>query len=163
MAGDYGKVLTGMCTLLRGIGAVWDSWGHDGGRLAFGHRTGRRAGRSEGGGMTEAEAHEFYKDPGHLAVAGAGERPPQPMKSGLIPVRFTPDTIAAVKRVAKQDGVTVSTWIRRLVDKELQRRLPSMTGPMTETPALLGNRGRERGSAARGSAGRAAPFVGHPG
>ena len=49
----------------------------------------------------------------HLAVAGPGEQPPQPLKSGLIPVRFTPDMIAAVKRVASQDGVTVSTWIRR--------------------------------------------------
>ena len=82
--------------------------------------------------MKEAEAHEFYKDPDHLAVTGQGEPPAQPMKSGLIPVRFTPDTIAAVKRVAKQDGVTVSTWIRRLVGKELQRRLPSTTSPRIE-------------------------------
>ena len=79
--------------------------------------------------MKEAEAHEFYKDPDHLAVTGPGEPPAQPMKSGLIPVRFTPDTVAAVKRIAEQDGVTVSTWIRRLVAKELQRRLPSITSP----------------------------------
>jgi hypothetical protein len=86
--------------------------------------------------MKEAEAHEFYKDPSHLAVTGRGEPPAQPMKSGLIPVRFTPDTIAAVKRVAKQDGVTVSTWIRRLVGKELQRRLPSTTSPRIEPEAI---------------------------
>jgi hypothetical protein len=86
--------------------------------------------------MTEVAAHEFYKDPEHLAVAGPGERPPQPLKSGLIPVRFTPDTITAVKRVAKQDGVTVSTWIRRLVGRELQRRLPSITEPTTEAPIV---------------------------
>lgn len=86
--------------------------------------------------MTEAAAHEFYKDPEHLAVAGPGQRPPQPLKSGMIPVRFTPDTIAAVKRVAKQDGLTVSTWIRRLVGRELQRRLPSITSPRTETPTV---------------------------
>jgi hypothetical protein len=86
--------------------------------------------------MKESEAHEFYKDPEHLAIAGPGERPRQPMKSGLIPVRFTPDTIAAVKRVATQDGVTVSTWIRRLVGRELQRRQPSETSPGTEAPAI---------------------------
>ena len=86
--------------------------------------------------MKEAEAHEFYKDPDHLAVAGPGQPPAQPMKSGLIPVRFTPDTVAAVKRVAKQDGVTVSTWIRRLVGRELQRRLPSTTSPRTEVPTV---------------------------
>jgi len=86
--------------------------------------------------MNEAAAHEFYKNPEHLAVAGPGEKPQQPMKSGLIPVRFTPDMIAAVKRFAKQDGVTVSTWIRRLVGRELQRRQPSETSSRVEAPAV---------------------------
>ncbi|MGH3403501.1 MAG: hypothetical protein ACRDRJ_13540 [Streptosporangiaceae bacterium] len=87
--------------------------------------------------MKEAEAHEFYKNPDHLAVtAGAGAPPPQRLKSGLIPVRFTPDMIAAVKRLAHDDGVTVSTWIRRLVGRELQRRIPSETGPRVEVPAI---------------------------
>lgn len=86
--------------------------------------------------MKEAEAHEFYKDPEHLAVAGPGEPPARRLKSGMIPVRFTPDMIAAVKRVASQDGMTVSTWIRRLVGRELHRRLPSQTGPRIETPAI---------------------------
>lgn len=87
--------------------------------------------------MKEAEAHEFYKDPEHLAVAtGPGAPPPQRLKSGLIPVRFTPDMIAAVKRLAQSDGVTVSTWIRRLVGRELERRMPSETGPRVEAPAI---------------------------
>ena len=54
------------------------------------------------------------------AEAQPGEQQPQqPTKSGMIPVRFTPDIIATVRHLATQDGVTVSTWIRRLVDREL--------------------------------------------
>ena len=62
--------------------------------------------------MNEAEAYEFYADPDHLTASGPGQRRRRPMKSGMIPVRFSPDMIAAVKRFASQDGVTVSTWIR---------------------------------------------------
>lgn len=86
--------------------------------------------------MTEAQAHDFYKDPDHLAVSGPGQRRERPMKTGMIPVRFAPDMIAAVKRFASQDGVTVSTWIRRLVSKELQRRQPSVTDAASSAPDI---------------------------
>lgn len=86
--------------------------------------------------MSEAQAHEFYKDPEHLAVAGPGQRRERPMKSGMIPVRFSPDVIAAVKSFASHDGVTVSTWIRRLVGREVQRRQPSATAAASEMPAV---------------------------
>jgi hypothetical protein len=86
--------------------------------------------------MSEAQAHEFYKDPEHLAVAGPGERREQPMKSGMIPVRFSPDVISAIKRFAVLDGVTVSTWIRRLVGRELQRRQPSATAAAGQAPDI---------------------------
>ena len=45
--------------------------------------------------MSEAQAHEFYMDPEHLAIAGPGQRRERPMKSGMIPVRFSPDVIAS--------------------------------------------------------------------
>lgn len=86
--------------------------------------------------MSEAQAHEFYKDPEHLAASGPGQRRRRPMKSGMIPVRFSPDMIIAVKRFASQDGVTVSTWIRRLVGRELQRRQPSATAVASEAPSV---------------------------
>lgn len=77
--------------------------------------------------MCESQAHEFYQDPEHLATAGPGERRQKPTKSAMVPVRFSQEMIAAVKRLASQDGVTVSTWIRRLVGREIQRRLPPST------------------------------------
>jgi hypothetical protein len=77
--------------------------------------------------MSESQAHEFYKDPEHLATAGPGERRQRPMKSAMVPVRFSPEMISAVKRLASQDGVTVSTWIRQLVGREIQRRQPPST------------------------------------
>jgi len=86
--------------------------------------------------MSEAQAHEFYKDPEHLAAAGPGQRRERPMKSGMIPVRFSPEMVAAVKRFASRDGVTVSTWIRRLVGRELQRLQPSATAATGEAPSI---------------------------
>jgi hypothetical protein len=85
--------------------------------------------------MSEAQAHEFYQDPEHLAAVGPGQRRERPMKTGMIPVRFSPETIAAVKRFASQDGVTVSTWVRRLVGRELQRLQPSATAA-SEAPSI---------------------------
>jgi hypothetical protein len=86
--------------------------------------------------MTDADAHEFYKDPEHLAASGPGQRRTRPMKTAMIPVRFTPDMIAAVKHFASQDAVTVSTWIRNVIAREMQRRQPPATAP-TLTPAVI--------------------------
>ena len=40
--------------------------------------------------------------------------------SKMLAVRFQPDVIAAVRRFARQDGVTVSRWLRNLVAAELK-------------------------------------------
>jgi hypothetical protein len=78
--------------------------------------------------MSEAQGCEFHDDPEELiAVAGRGRKRQRPMKSAMVPVRFTPETIGTVKRFAIQDGVTVSTWIRRLVAREIERRQPPAT------------------------------------
>jgi len=86
--------------------------------------------KTQGDHMSEeAKAHEFYANPEHLAAAGRGQQRHRPMKSAMTPVRFSPEMIAAVKHFASLDGVTVSTWIRRLVGRELQRRQPPATAP----------------------------------
>jgi len=86
--------------------------------------------------MSDEQAHEFYKDPEHLAISGPGQRRERPMKTAMIPVRFTQDMIAAVKGFASQDGVTVSTWIRGVIAKEIQRRQPSVTASTAAAEAM---------------------------
>jgi hypothetical protein len=49
--------------------------------------------------------------------------------SGHVPVRFSPSLVLAVKALADFDGVTVSTWIRGLVTREIERRRPPVTMP----------------------------------
>jgi hypothetical protein len=39
----------------------------------------------------------------------------------MVPVRFDPETLAAIKRRAADDRRSVSSWIRRAVDIELDR------------------------------------------
>lgn len=80
--------------------------------------------------MTE----DFYQDPEHLAPAGPARRRQRPIMSGMVPVRFPQDMIAAVKRFAGQDGMTVSNWIRRLVMKEIERRQPPATATTPTIP-----------------------------
>jgi hypothetical protein len=45
--------------------------------------------------------------------------------TGHVPIRFPEDTIRRVRALAYHDGVTVSTWIRQVVGREIERRLPS--------------------------------------
>lgn len=71
--------------------------------------------------MDDREAYEFYADPAHREVAGPGRkrRGQQPRLSGMTSIRFTPEVIEAVKERAFGEGVTVGSWIRRLVDREI--------------------------------------------
>ena len=72
--------------------------------------------------MNDAEAHEFYADPANLAIAGPGRKPKGPTLSSMIPVRFSPQVIETVKGFASAEGMTVSSWIRRAVQRELDRQ-----------------------------------------
>jgi len=73
--------------------------------------------------------YEFYEQPENREPAGPPvKRTREPRLTDHVPVRFPAETIAKVKSVAAEDGVTVSTWIRRVVEQELRRRLrPSAT------------------------------------
>jgi hypothetical protein len=76
-------------------------------------------------------AARHYEDPANLAPAGPAypTRGPRGSKglSSHVPVRFGPDLVAAVKRLADIDGVTVSSWVRALVAREVERRQPRPT------------------------------------
>jgi hypothetical protein len=76
--------------------------------------------------MDDEQAYEFYSDPKNLEPGGPGRRRKagRSVLTSHVPVRFPPATIAAVKSLAEADGVTVSTWIRQVVQKEVERRQP---------------------------------------
>lgn len=49
--------------------------------------------------------------------------PPLKQKlGGAVPVRFQPETVERIKRQADREGMTVSSWIRREVDRALHDR-----------------------------------------
>ena len=72
--------------------------------------------------MDDREAHEFYKDPEHLRIAGPAQSRKRPRLSVMVPVRFDPAIIAKVKRWAEMEGRTVSSWIREAVWREEERQ-----------------------------------------
>ena len=57
--------------------------------------------------------------------------------SAHVPVRFPEKTIRRVRDLANEDGVTVSAWIRSVVDREIDRRTPVAveTGHLWTAPA----------------------------
>src|SRR5215831_8198040 len=73
--------------------------------------------------MDEADV---YADPaGRVPVGPPRRRQGQgKMLSGHVPVRFSPSVIAWVRALAAEDGLTVSAWIRSLVEREVDRRMP---------------------------------------
>ncbi len=74
--------------------------------------------------MTDEEAWGYYAKPENQRMGeGAIIRPPRPTRmKDAVPVRFRDATIEAVKEFADADGVTVSEWIRRLVNQEIEAR-----------------------------------------
>lgn len=74
----------------------------------------------------EAAAH--YDDPAKRSIAG--KKPRRRTAQGLsahVPVRIDPETLESIRRLAAADGTTVSGWIRRVCEREIERRLPPAT------------------------------------
>lgn len=77
--------------------------------------------RRKDGPMDPREALEFYRDPAHLEPAGPARRRKGPHKTSMVAVRFDPAVIEQCRDHAAAGDVTVSTWIRRAVDRALER------------------------------------------
>ena len=110
--------------------------------------------------MTRDEEHEFYARPENQEPQG----PPRRRRSRLtemVPVRFAPETLEEVRVCADADDRSVSAWIRRAVEHELDRQgrgnvsnnlsnEPRRTGPddagrgSVDKAADLHQRGRRR-------------------
>jgi predicted HicB family RNase H-like nuclease len=70
--------------------------------------------------MTPDEEYECYARPENQLPDG----PPRRRRSRLseaIPVRFPPELVEEIRRRASEDDRSVSSWIRRAVEHELQR------------------------------------------
>jgi hypothetical protein len=77
----------------------------------------------------DAAAVAFCEAPEHRQLQGTGrKRAGQPrLLSSHVPIRFDAATMEVVKRLADDDGMTVSAWIRAVVGREVQQRLARIT------------------------------------
>ena len=69
--------------------------------------------------MTPDEEYEFYARPENQEPQGPARR--RSKLTELVPVRFPPETLAEVRRRAGEDDRSVSSWIRRAVEHELEQ------------------------------------------
>jgi predicted HicB family RNase H-like nuclease len=69
--------------------------------------------------MTRKQEQTFYAKPENQEPVG----PPRRRRSKLtelVPVRFPPETLEEIQRRAAEDDRSVSSWIRRAVEHELE-------------------------------------------
>lgn len=70
------------------------------------------------------QEYAFYAEPENQVPQGPPRRRHEAGKTRLsepVPVRFPSDVLTEVKRAAQADDRSVSAWIRRAVEHELQR------------------------------------------
>jgi hypothetical protein len=70
--------------------------------------------------MTRNQEHEFYARPENQTPQGPAQRRKANLTE-MVPVRFSPDVLDEVRRRADNDDRSVSAWIRRAVEEQLQR------------------------------------------
>lgn len=68
--------------------------------------------------MTREEEYLFYSRSENQEPQGQPRRR-QSKLTELVPVRFPPETLEAIRRRAGEDDRSVSSWIRRAVEHEL--------------------------------------------
>ena len=69
--------------------------------------------------MTREEEHAFYAQAENQEPQGPARRR-RARLTEIVPVRFPEDTLEAVRARAEADDRSVSSWIRRAVEHELQ-------------------------------------------
>ena len=70
--------------------------------------------------MSREDEIAFYAEAENQEPQGAARRR-RPRLTEIVPVRFPEDTLDAVRARAEADDRSVSSWIRRAVELELQR------------------------------------------
>ena len=72
--------------------------------------------------MTRSEEQSFYERPENQVPQGSARRRKRANLTELVPVRFPPETIDEVRRLADAEDRSVSSWIRQAVQRELESR-----------------------------------------
>lgn len=68
--------------------------------------------------MTPEQEHAFYADPDNQQPEGPAQQRNTRL-SAMVPVRFPPELLDQVRRRAEADDRSLSAWIRRAVEHEL--------------------------------------------
>lgn len=76
--------------------------------------------------MDDKLAADFYADPANRRIVGPSRRRAGQgrLLSNHVPVRFAASMIARIRTLAARDGLTVSSWVRSVVEREVERRMP---------------------------------------
>lgn len=67
---------------------------------------------------TPEQEYDYYADPDNQQPQGPPRRR-QSRLSEMVPVRFPPELLDEIRRRAKADGRSLSSWIRRAAEREL--------------------------------------------
>ena len=70
--------------------------------------------------MTRQQERDFYARAENQEPQGSPRRRASKLTE-LVPVRFPPETLEAVRQRAEADDRSVSSWIRRAVEHELEQ------------------------------------------
>lgn len=73
--------------------------------------------------MTRTEEHDSYANPDNQTPQGPARRRTARLTE-LVPVRFSPDTLEKIRDAAGADDRSLSSWIRRAVEHELDNTPP---------------------------------------
>lgn len=68
--------------------------------------------------------YDLYQDPDYQTPQGPGRRRRGKLTE-IVPVRFPGDTLDAIRQRADADDRSLSSWIRRAVEHELDRERPA--------------------------------------
>lgn len=68
------------------------------------------------------EEFELYAKPENQESQGPARRRKRSKLTEMVPVRFPPETLEEIRRLAEADDRSVSSWIRRAVEHELEQQ-----------------------------------------
>jgi predicted HicB family RNase H-like nuclease len=71
--------------------------------------------------VTPEQEYDFYAQPENQEPQGPARRRHAPRLGTPVPVRFPPELLEQARRAADADDRSLSSWIRRAVERELRR------------------------------------------